>query len=119
MALLPEQLLIAEVIGYEPVTDDEGTQQYPVDVDFQDAPKGAIPCTGNVYKNKKGVLRCYWIPTGGNYSSEEQDELTGWYDVPDLEDIEEWTFDSCCPTPAGDEVEPDHPDSWLSILGLI
>jgi hypothetical protein len=109
MALLPEQLLIAEVIGYEPVTDDEGTQQYPADVDFQDAPKGAIPCTGNVY----------WIPTGGNYSSEEGDELTGWYDVPDLEDIEEWTFDSVCPTPAGDEVEPDHPDSWLSILGLI
>jgi hypothetical protein len=119
MALLPEQLLIAEVIGYEPVTDDEGTQQYPADVDFQDAPKGAIPCTGNVYKNKKGVLRCYWIPAGGNYSSEEQDELTGWYDVPDLEDIEEFTFDSCCPTPAGDDVEPDHPDSWLSILGLI
>ena len=52
MALLPEQLLIAEVVGYEPVTDDEGTQQYPADVDFQDAPKGAIPCTGNVYKNK-------------------------------------------------------------------
>jgi hypothetical protein len=119
MALLPEQLLIAEVIGYEPVTDDEGTQQYPADVDFQDAPKGAIPCTGNVYKNKKSVLRCYWIPAGGNYSSEEQDELTGWYDVPDLEDIEEFTFDSCCPTPAGDDVEPDHPDSWLSILGLI
>jgi hypothetical protein len=111
MALSSEQLLIAEVIGYEPVTDDEGTQQYPADVDFQDAPKGAIPCTGNVYKNKKGVLRCYWIPAGGNYSSEEQDELTGWYDVPDLEDIEEFTFDSCCPTPAGDDVEPDHPDS--------
>jgi hypothetical protein len=83
------------------------TQQYPADVDYQDAPKGVIPCTGNVYKNKKGVLRCYWIPTGGNYSSEEQDELTGWYDVPDLEDIEEWTFDSVCLTPAGDEVEPD------------
>jgi hypothetical protein len=40
---LSEQLLIAEVVGYEPVTDDEGTQQYPADVDFQDAPKGAIP----------------------------------------------------------------------------
>jgi hypothetical protein len=119
MALLPVQHEIAKVIGYEPLTKDEGMQQYPADVDFQDAPKGAIPCTGNVYKNKKGVLRCYWIPAGGNYSSEEGDELTGWYDVPCLEDIEEWTFDSCCPTPAGDEVEPDHPDSWLSILGII
>jgi len=119
MALLPEQLLIAEVVGYEPVTEDEGMQQYPADVDFQDAPKGAIPCTGNVYKNKRGVLRCYWIPAGGNYSSQDQDELTGWYDVPTLEDIEEQSFDSVAFTPAEDEVEPDHPDSWFSILGLI
>jgi hypothetical protein len=119
MALLPEQLLIAEVVGYEPVTEDEGMQQYPADVDFQDAPKGAIPCTGNVYKNKKGVLRCYWIPAGGNYSSEEGDELTGWYTIPTLEDIEEQIFDSVSFTPCGDEVEPDHIDSWLSILKLI
>ena len=35
------------------------------------------------------------------------------------EDIEEWTFDSVCFTPGDDEVEPDHPDSWLSLLGLI
>jgi hypothetical protein len=119
MALLPEQLLIAEVVGYEPVTEDEGMQQYPADVDFQDAPKGAIPCTGNVYKNKKGVLRCYWIPAGSNYSSEEGDELTGWYTIPTLEDIEEQIFDSVSFTPCGDEVEPDHIDSWLSILKLI
>ena len=119
MALLQEQLLIASALGYEPVTEDEGMQQYPADVDFQDAPKGSIPCTGNVYKNKKGILRCYWIPAGGNYSSQDQDELTGWYDVPCLEDIEEWTFDSVSFTPGDDEVEPDHPDSWLSILGLI
>jgi hypothetical protein len=65
MALSSEQLLIAEVIGYEPVTEDEGWAQYPADVDYQDAPKGAIPCTGNVYRNKKGILRCYWIPTSG------------------------------------------------------
>jgi hypothetical protein len=82
-------------------------------------PKVPSPAQEMSTRNKQGVLRCYWIPAGGNYSSEEQDELTGWYDVPDLEDIEEFTFDSCCPTPAGDDVEPDHPDSWLSILGLI
>jgi hypothetical protein len=79
-------------------------------------PKVLSPVQETSTRTRRGVLRCYWIPTGGNYSSEEQDELTGWYDVPDLEDIEEWTFDSCCPTPAGDDVEPDHPDSWLSIL---
>ena len=79
----------------------------------------SIPSTGNIYRSKRGVLRCFWIPTGGNYSTAESEDLTGWYDVPDLEDIEEWTFDSCCPTPAGDDVEHDHPDSWLRILSLV
>ena len=122
MALLPVQHEIAKVIGYEPLTEEEGWAQYPADVDYQDAPKGAIPCTGNVYRNKKGIIRCYWIPTSGKngqYTTQESEELTGWYDVPTLEDIEEYTFDSVCFTPAGDEVEPDHPDSWLSILGII
>ncbi len=41
------------------------------------------------------------------------------YDVPSLEEIDHWIFDSVCETPEGDTVEPDHPDSWLSILGLI
>jgi hypothetical protein len=122
MALQPFQHEIAKIINYKPLAECEGSEQYPADVDDQDAPKGAMPCTGNVYKNKKGILRCYWIPTSGRngqYTTEESEELTGWYDVPDLEDIEEWTFDSVCPTPAGDEVEPDAPDSWLSILGII
>ena len=119
MALTTEQQLIAQVVGYEPLTEEEGSEQYPIDADFQDAPKGSIPSTGNVYRNKRGVLRCFWIPTGGNYSTAESEELTGWYDVPDLEDIEEQVFDSVAYTPCGDEVEPDHVDSWLRILGLI
>lgn len=41
------------------------------------------------------------------------------YDVPPAEQIEWWVIDSVCETPDGDDVEPDHPDSWLSILGLI
>jgi hypothetical protein len=36
-----------------------------------------------------------------------------------MEDVEEWTFDSVCFTPDEDEVEPDDPKSWLSILGMI
>jgi len=119
MALSTEQQKIATAIGYVVLDNDEGTSQYPADTDFQNPPKGAIACTGNVYKDKYGTLRCYWIPAGNNYSSEEKDDLQGWYDIPTLEDIEEWTFDSFCPTPAGDEVEPDHPDSWLRILSLV
>lgn len=41
------------------------------------------------------------------------------YEAPDMETLGEFAFDSVCETPDGDTVEPDHPDSWLSILGLI
>ena len=41
------------------------------------------------------------------------------YDVPGMAELEAMVFDSVCETPAGDTVEPDHPDSWLSLLGLI
>jgi hypothetical protein len=119
MALSTEQQQIATAIGYVPIEGDESNEQYPADIDFQDPPKGSIACTGNVYRNKSGILCCYWIPAGRNYTSKEKDELQGWYEVPTLEDIEEWTFDSCCPTPAGDDVEADHPDSWLRILNIV
>ena len=125
MALQSEQILIASALGYIPVGEEKGSEQFPAEPDFQsemcltkDYPKTSCPSTGNVYRNKQGVLRYFWIPAGRNYRH-EADDLTGWYDVPTLEDIEEWTFDSTCPTPAGDDVEPDHVDSWLRILGLI
>jgi hypothetical protein len=41
------------------------------------------------------------------------------YQVPSMSEIEEWVLDSVCETPEGDCVEPDHPDSWLSLLGII
>ena len=40
-------------------------------------------------------------------------------DVPSLDELEEWAYDSGCETPDGDWVEPDHPDSWLRILRII
>jgi hypothetical protein len=116
--LLPEQISMATALGYEPLTEADGQEQYPVECCFQDPLKGQLPYNGAVRKNKKGVLMYYWIPKGRNYRN-EADDLTGWYDVPTMEDIEEWTFDSCCLSPANDHVEQDHPDSWLSLLGLI
>ena len=41
------------------------------------------------------------------------------YDVPSFEELEFMVFDSICETPDGVSVEPDHPDSWLRLLGLI
>jgi len=42
-----------------------------------------------------------------------------YYDKPTVEELEEWISDCGCETPAGDWTEPDDPDSWLSLLGLI
>ncbi len=41
------------------------------------------------------------------------------YPRPSDESLEFWSLDSVCETPDGDIVEPDHSDSWLSLLGLI
>ena len=41
------------------------------------------------------------------------------YEVPSMDEIEAWIYDSVCETPDGDRVEPDHPDSWLYLLGFI
>lgn len=41
------------------------------------------------------------------------------YDVPTIEELEEWMYESGCETPDGDWVEPDAPESWIRILGMI
>ena len=42
-----------------------------------------------------------------------------WWEIPTMEEVERWTFDSVCETPAGDIIEPDADDSWLRLLGLV
>lgn len=42
-----------------------------------------------------------------------------WHPVPTMDDVQRWTLDSVCETPDGRMVEPDAPDSWLSLLGLV
>jgi hypothetical protein len=93
MSLFPEQLLIASALGYEPVSSDEA--ELPAD----------LSCCNLEIKTEDN-----WPQV--KYNGE-------WYSVPTLEDVEEWVFDSVCFTPEEDEVEPDDPNSWLSILGLI
>jgi hypothetical protein len=41
------------------------------------------------------------------------------YKVPFLKTLEKWLGDGVCKTPDGRTVEPDAPDSWLYILGMI
>ena len=57
------------------------------------------------------------------YSEPAQSGTVTWrgkeYQPPSMGDLEAWVNDSVCETPDGETVEPDHPDSWLSILGII
>ncbi len=39
--------------------------------------------------------------------------------LPTDQQLNAWATDSCCETPDGRTVEPDHPESWLAILRLI
>jgi hypothetical protein len=119
MVLHPITQEIAKSFGYPSFSEEERSEQFQADITF--SPKtvclgdlSTYPKNGSVYRDKKGVLQLYWKP---KYAEES---LQGWYEIPSNEDIEEWVFDSICFTPAGDdEVEPDHPDSWLSLLNLI
>lgn len=42
-----------------------------------------------------------------------------WFDVPSIAQMMEWTLDSVVESPDGSRVEPDAPESWLSLLGLV
>jgi hypothetical protein len=42
-----------------------------------------------------------------------------WVDVPTTAELMEWSVDGVAETPDGFRVEPDAPDSWLSLLGII
>ena len=116
MALSTEQQLIAQAFGYEPIDGEEAEQQFEPEINYD--PKECSKAR-SIYRSKRGKYRYYWKPSGGNYSREERQDLEGWYDIPCLEDLEEWSFDSYAFTPSEDEVEPDHPDSWLRLLYLI
>lgn len=42
-----------------------------------------------------------------------------WFDVPTIANLMEWSFDGVCETPDGSRVEPDAPEAWLSLLGIV
>lgn len=42
-----------------------------------------------------------------------------WIDVPSIAECMEWTLDGVAETPDGSRVEPDAPDSWLTLLGIV
>lgn len=42
-----------------------------------------------------------------------------WHVIPSHDEALRWTFDGMAETPDGRIVEPDDPDSWLYLLGLV
>ena len=92
--LQPIQQEIGAVFGYEPLTPEDG--QEPADTSL---------CFHQIELREGGWPHILW--------------KSEWYPVPTLEEVEEWVFDSVCFAPDEDEVEPDDPSSWLSILGMI
>jgi hypothetical protein len=71
-----------------------------------------------------------WIKTPDGYTRrpdgiishkylKNEDGECEWCEVPSFEELDHMVHDCVCETPWGDIVEPDHPKSWLRILGLI
>jgi hypothetical protein len=42
-----------------------------------------------------------------------------WWPAPTIGEVELWAFDSTAETPDGRTVEPDHPEAWTRILGMV
>lgn len=80
---------------YESPTQSEAEEQFPANE--------TVPA--NRLRTRDGILQLRWAGQ--------------WWDVPTVGEIEAWVYDSVCESPEGDSVEPDHPESWLSILGII
>lgn len=111
------QTAVARAMGYDPMGDDEASQQFEIEPDFIPAPD-RVPYNGAIQRKPSGSLWLFWIPQGANYRDQVAD-LAGWYQIPLMGEIEDWTLGSVACTPCDDDCEPDHPDSWLRILGLI
>ena len=117
----------------EPVAaaDGDGAEQYPASVTLSAVvvdgkrriryarrlPNGrerlrtpdgrAVRMDGDVaaFADGAGVRLCLWF-------------AAAWHHVPSMAECMEWTLDGVAETPDGSRVEPDAPNSWLSLLGL-
>ncbi|MDA0268989.1 MAG: hypothetical protein O3A14_19010 [Cyanobacteria bacterium] len=109
------------IFGYEPIDTQEDYDAQPdLPTTWSTSDKAGSLKPGDITRDKRsGRLRLYWEPVGDNYTSDEKEDLSGFYEIPCMGELEEWSFDSLALTPAEDSVEPDHPDSWLRLLGMI
>jgi len=109
-----ERDAVWRAMGYQPMEEPEASAQFPAELTKKTDGAGAIR-----RNPETGLLELLWLPRGGNYSFSDACQLRGWFEIPAAADVESWCLDSLAETPCGDSVEPDHPDAWPVLLGLI
>lgn len=82
-------------MGYEPAGDDEAEEQYPAHETV----------AADLLRNGSDGVEMSWRGR--------------WYLVPTMGDVESWCLGSVAETPDGRTVEPDAPEGWPRLLGLI
>lgn len=81
--------------GYNPADDSEAAEQYPA----------RETVAADRLRDGADGLEILWRGK--------------WWLVPSLGDVEAWALDSLAETPDGRTVEPDAPDSWPALLGIV
>ena len=94
---------VAAAMGAPQLTDAEAAEPFPV--------ADVIPAA----RIKAGILPGGETPEGGWPWVRWRGR---WWPVPTVGEVHGWALDSVAETPAGDHVEPDHPDAWPRLLGL-
>lgn len=89
------------------------------------------PTHVRIRRRGNNITTVYWSKTPDGYRRRpdgtmshyfvrlEPNTAPEWVEGPSFADLEEWMMDGVCEAPNGDRVEPDHPRSWIRIIGLI
>ena len=94
---------VAAAMGAPQLTDAEAAEPFPV--------AEVIPAA----RIKAGILPGGETPEGGWPWVRWRGR---WWPVPTVGEVHAMALDSVAETPAGEHVEPDHPDAWPRLLGL-
>ena len=108
------QAAVYRAMGHSPAPEPDASEQFPAAITKKATGSGAVRRNPD-----SGELEFWWLPRGRNYTEADAFSLAGWYPVPSLGDVEAWALDSIAETPCGDSVEPDHPDAWPRLLGVV
>ncbi len=109
--------------------DGDGGEQFPATPTIWKGGDGRMKCASHVNGRRRPTVDGKLQRVNGDVAEFKGDDpLTPtlrlwfrgkWYDVPSIAQVVEWTLDFIVETPDGSRVEPDAPESWLSLLGLV